>query len=362
MVTASSFSLDWRGILLSVGSVGEDWPNKVRDEVSSELNKIFGRDFLIAFFVPALFFLLGTFFLLGLFSVDTPLSHLNWRRPLEDTSFLVIVALIFAIFLQAVNREIFRMAEGYWPERLRRRLNGFHRSRFRKLTDKVNELYNQEGEIDEQKFNALSLRAAMKYPSTEAQVLPTSFGNAVRAYEDYPRAIYGFESINGWSRLQALISPEFRDVLSQDRARVDLWLNLSFLACVFGLELAIFASYFGRYSSLWIELPLLFLIWFAYVRARSSVQEYGDQVKAAFDVYLPALAITLGYTLSSDVDKNRKFWSAFSEVMIYRDEAALRDMANSGLKTIPNSEEAGEDLTTGLGSSLYCACLMTTRP
>jgi len=192
--------------------------------VSSELNKIFGRDFLIAFFVPALFFLLGNFFLLGLFGVDTPLAHVNWRRPLEDTSFLVIVALIFAIFLQAVNREIFRTAEGYWPNWLRRPLNGFHRNRFRKLTDKVNELYNQEGEIDEQQFNAFSLRAAMEYPSTEAQVLPTSFGNAVRAYEDYPRAIYGFESINGWSRLQALISPEFRDVLSQDRARVDLWL------------------------------------------------------------------------------------------------------------------------------------------
>jgi hypothetical protein len=134
MVTASSFSLDLRGILLSVESVGKHRPHKFRGEVSSELNKIFGRDFLIAFFVPALFFLLGTFFLLRLFGVDTPLSHVNWRRPLEDTSFLMIVALIFAIFLQAFNREIFRMAEGYWPDWLRRRLNGFHRSRFRKLT------------------------------------------------------------------------------------------------------------------------------------------------------------------------------------------------------------------------------------
>src|SRR6266404_2613387 len=102
MATMLSFSLDLRGIPLSLGSVEEDWLQKVRDEVSSELNKIFGRDFLIGFFVPALFFLLGNFFLLGLFGVDTPLAHVNWHRPLEDTSFLVIVALIFAIFLQAV--------------------------------------------------------------------------------------------------------------------------------------------------------------------------------------------------------------------------------------------------------------------
>jgi len=307
--------------------------------VSSELNKIFGRDFVTGFFLPAILFLVGNICLLKLLGIDGPLLRINWEKPLQDTGLLVVIAWIFAIFLQAFNREVFRAAEGYWPKWLRGRLTVFHRRRFRKLIEKVNALYNNPGEIDEQEFNALSLRAAMEYPSTEAQVLPTSFGNAVRAYEDYPRVIYGFESIKGWTRLQPLMSPEFRDVLSQNRTPVDLWLNLCVLTFVFGIEVAVLAYNFNRFYLAWFILPLLILTWVAYARARSSVQQYGEQVKAAFDVYLPALATKLGYVLSSDVGNNRKFWSAFSEIMIYRDEAALTDIVGSGLNKAPVSGE-----------------------
>lgn len=313
--------------------------------MNSELNKIFGRDFLIGFFVPALLFLLGAFFLLRSLGVETSLPQAKWPKPFEDTGLVLLVAFVLAIFLQAVNREIFRTAEGYWLKRL----NGFHRKRFRELNAKVTELDNKEGEIDDELFSALSRRAAMEYPSTEDQVLPTSFGNAVRAYEDYPRVIYGFESIDGWSRLQALISPEFRDVLSHDRARVDLWLNLCFLTGVFALGLALLAANFQRFFLLWFELPLFLLFWFSYARARNSAQQYGHQVKAAFDVYLPALATKLGYVLSPDVDKNRKFWSAFSEVMIYRDQGALTDMVEAGLKRVPVSGEGDDDRSSPTG-------------
>jgi hypothetical protein len=92
---------------------------------------------------------------------------------------------------------------------------------------------------------------------------------------------------------------------------------------------------------MWLILPLLILVWFTYGRACSSAQQYGEHVKAAFDVYLPPLANKLGYVLSSDVDKNRKFWTAFSEIMIYRDRLALTDVVGAGLQPSlpPESDE-----------------------
>lgn len=310
--------------------------------MSSELNKIFGRDFVTGFFLPALLFLLANVFLLKFLGVRGTLLNINWQKPLEDTGLLIIMAGILAIFLQAFNREVFRAAEGYWPKWLSQPLTAFHRRRFRKLTDKVNVLYNSPGEIDEREFNALSYRAAMEYPSTEAQVLPTSFGNAVRAYEDYPRVIYGFESIKGWTRLQALMSPEFCAGLAQTRAPINLWLNLCLLTVVFAVEVAGLAYDFNRFGIMWLILPLLILAWFTYARARSSAQQYGEHVKAAFDIYLPALANKLGYALSSDVGKNMEFWTAFSEIMIYRDARALTDVVGAGLHTTAVPRESDE--------------------
>lgn len=186
---------------------------------------MFGRDFVTGFFLPALLFLVANVFLLKFFGLDGALLNVNWQKPLEGTSLLIIIAGILAIFLQAFNREVFRATEGYWPKWLQKPLTALHRRSFRKLSDKVTALYNDPGEIDQREFNALSIQAAMRYPSTERQLLPTSFGNAVRAYEDYPRVIYGVESIQGWTRLQALMSSQFIAGLNQNRAHINLWLN-----------------------------------------------------------------------------------------------------------------------------------------
>ena len=309
--------------------------------MNSELNKLFGREFAIGFFLPALLFFLGTTYFLRSLGVDTPLFRINWEKPFEGTGFLLVAAWVCAVFLQAVNRELFRALEGYWPQPLRKWCSHFQLKRFRQLSRELFEA--QKDATDTQKLANLSTRNARDYPSKEKLVLPTSFGNAVRAYEDYPRVIYGFESINGWSRLQALMSTEFREILNQDRARVDLWLNLSFFALVFTIEIVVLGLQRGQPGSMWLALPMLIFMRFAYMRAQSSVQQYGDQVKAAFDIYLPALATKLGYVLSSDVDQNKKFWRAFSRVMVYRKEEALKSMAKAGLKRAPGSGEALND-------------------
>jgi hypothetical protein len=316
--------------------------------VTSELNKVFGRDFIIGFFLPALFFSVATFFLAKFMWPGASWLDINWRKPLEDAAIFVLATWVFAVFLQSVNREIFRAAEGYWPWGLTGLLNRSQRKRFRKLKVKVDELYNKPGslsEAEDQKLSKLSGRKATEYPSKMSLILPSSFGNTVRAYEDYSRVIYGFESINGWARLQGLMSKDFREVLGNDRARVDLWLNLCVLPVLFALEVAVVAR-IKEPSLAWLIVPLLIFAWLAYARARSSVQQFGEQVKAAFDIYLPALAAKLGYMLSSDTAKNRQFWKAFSQVMVYRDAGASDEMMKAGLERIPSSAQETRDAET----------------
>lgn len=312
--------------------------------MNSELNKVFGRDFIIGFFLPALFFGVGTYFLARVLWPDASSLHIDWHKPFEETGVFLLLIWVFAVFLQSVNREIFRTAEGYWgPSEFRDRASYFQRKRFRKLHARLKELRSRKrNENEKREFRRLSHNAAVDFPSTVDQVLPTSFGNAVRAYEDYPRVIYGIESIVGWSRLQALISKEFRELLSNDRARVDLWLNLCVVAVLFAVELAPIGWIKGYSVVGLILLPLIFA-WFAYARARNSVRQYGEQVKGAFDVYLPALAGKLSYALSSDPGKNQAFWHAFSQLMIYRDPKAMERMSKVGLERLPPPvEKSGE--------------------
>ena len=310
--------------------------------MNGELNKLFGRDFVIGFFVPALIFSAANFVLARFLRPDAQWLKIDWAKPFESAGLFLLATWIFAIFLQSINREIFRALEGYWPKKWMRRFNRDQRQRFQTLENQIKALSARKEELtaeEKLRLNTLRYERAMKFPSKDRLILPTSFGNVAAAYEDYPRVIYGFESIQGWARLQALMSKEFREILGSDRARVDLWLNLIVLSFLFAFELAFFARFKGPFVLSFVPVFLLGC-WGAYVRARSSVRQYGEQVKAAFDLYLPALANQLGYVLSSDMDKNRRFWKAFRGVMLFRDSKHLREMAQAGLERVPCSAAA----------------------
>lgn len=310
--------------------------------MNTELNKILGRDFIIGFLLPALLFLLATSWSWSF--AGRPLAWLTLKPedPFKETAVLAMVAFALAVLLQAINRELFRLLEGYWSSRLRSALSQYQRSCFCELHRKVAKLKNERDrhrkENGEKPFpqraelRKLSEQAAARFPSREDLVLPTTFGNTARAYEDYPRVMYGFESIGGWARIQTLISKQAADLLSRARGRVDLWLNLFFLTWGFMAENC-WLGWECQKVALLIFVPggVLFAI-VAYSRARSSAERYGDQVKATYDLYLAELCSKLGFRLSSDPELNRKFWHAFSRAIVHRQPERILEMANVGLE------------------------------
>ena len=60
----------------------------------SEVNKILGRDFIVAFLLPGLLFLLATFFCLESAGIPHPWLRFDPDKPLEDTTVLALEAFV----------------------------------------------------------------------------------------------------------------------------------------------------------------------------------------------------------------------------------------------------------------------------
>ena len=204
----------------------------------TELNKIFDRDFVIGHFIPALAFIAASIGLLFGFGTLPLWLQLKADDLLKDTTLMALISLVAALSLMALNRVIFRLMEGYWVFHLGRQLNFFQRWRFRRLHRRLRLLSEQKNRCGDQafphmaKFRELKLQSVNHFPSREDLQLPTSFGNAVRAFEEYPLLMYGIESITGWSRLHAVVPKEYRETLSGMRSSMDFWMNLWFLSFV----------------------------------------------------------------------------------------------------------------------------------
>src|SRR5580765_3797378 len=112
----------------------------------SEFNKLFGRDFLTAFMLPALSFLIASSFCLEAVGVNVSWLEFDPKESIKETTLLALITFVVGIFLQSINREIFRLTEGYWGATLQRSLNWFQRRRFRILHYQLLTLHTERDE------------------------------------------------------------------------------------------------------------------------------------------------------------------------------------------------------------------------
>jgi hypothetical protein len=109
--------------------------------LETELNKFLGRDFLIGFLLPAFLFMIGVFEILSSFEIWVPMLEFDPGKPIETGAAFGAMTWIFAIFLQATNRELFRFAEGYSPKSWWEWCGcSGEKRRFRKISDRLREL------------------------------------------------------------------------------------------------------------------------------------------------------------------------------------------------------------------------------
>lgn len=298
-----------------------------------KLPELFGRNFAIGFLLPALVLLAAIWWILDVYDLLRSAWALHQIDTLADAVIVALVTWLTAIALSALNRLIVQTFEGYtfenWPGL--RCLKYFWAWRYRntarpalKHQQRIERAFIAGEQLPETEANhgQSLVDAVTRYPHDPDWILPTAFGNRYRAIETYSQAVYGLDAIPVWGRLQAVIPAEFQEIINDARAQLDFAVNLKF-AGIIGLALFIgLAANFQWIASLWIPLALVAATVGGHILSFSALDQYGQIVKSAFDLYRGDLADRLGLELPRNPEAEQAMWNDINLMMIYHSRPA----------------------------------------
>lgn len=332
----------------------------------STLPKLADKSFILGFLLPSILFFVGIYFVLVdvKWVQETAKAAMN-KEALETFVWGAVAAWLFAISLSIVNHLLLQILEGYKPPfSVIPLLRARQQCDFDRLLHSISaheKAWADEGDKYPEELRAsyrrLLIRRATRFPSARTLVLPTTFGNAVRAFEDYSRTIYGADAIPLWSHLSSVINKDFAEELQDARTEVNSLVNIVFLAfivAVMALSRVVYDLPWGTtVSLLWlqgVELYFLFLTaaaffvcFGAYLLAIERAVAWGAVVKAAFDCFLPSLATQLGYQLPKTGNARRNFWTEVSRQSIYHDPMSVDRWKKTPSAAKEKEEESGAE-------------------
>lgn len=295
----------------------------------SELPKLFDRNFFVSYYLPVAVFETILIFIFEDCSFGPDIKGFLSSELLIGTTVIGLITWMGAIVLMALNREVYRILEGdgkynpikllSWVEYYR-----YHRS--------LNELTKNEGERTD-KHNLLKQKFAEEFPDREEFLMPTSFGNVVRAFEAYPRVMYGMESVDGWARLLAVIPKDYRELIDAAKSQVDFWVNLWLISIFLLLGYPTIVEISGGTYSLIIILILIAMAIIAPLRATNDAKEWGRFVKSAFDIYRFALLDAFYIDTPKTRTAEKKVWERIGLATHYRSPVNLPNLKRTSNST-----------------------------
>ena len=298
-----------------------------------ELPKLFDRNFVISFFLPAIVMATLGWMVLADFNVTaSPWSQLKEIESLLAMSLAVGLVWLLAVALMAVNRPILRILEGYPYRWLAAPMQWWFRRRVRPVlqTQSEVEAARAQGKAEpptSADHGRRLFRASQYFPDAEEWILPTLFGNTFRAIEVYSRVVYGLDSIPAWPRLHALMPESFRQRLAEAEAQLNFSINMLFAGASAALLWGALALWMRTMpGSLLTLVVAVVLAIVARMLAGSALISFGDHVKAAFDLYRGDLAKQMGLELPRNAEMEREMWLAVSRMMVFRSQYAASQL------------------------------------
>lgn len=298
----------------------------------SKLPDLFDRNFAIGYFLPVTVFLVANIAFLNTLGLLPNILSLNTSNEVDTligATMLGLISWIGGIFLVATNRDIIRLMEGYGSFNPLRLFSFIEQWRYKQIKRRISKLDKKYIEYNNMKMefpihlrntrNHLMQRMVERFPDNERWLLPTSFGNTIRAFEVYPRVMYGADSIATWDRLRAIIPEEYQKIINDAKALLDFWINLCFLSVAFLVEYASISMYYSKLATVFSLLIAVIVVITTFIRARYSASEWGELIKSSFDVYLTELYEKLGFSDKLTDSERRQVWSRFSQAVIYVD-------------------------------------------
>lgn len=299
----------------------------------SSLANLADRNFIIGYLLPVLFAVLASLLLLR----DLPAFAPIWESIVNVDKFASLTLLTIGIWgaaslLFSMSAQVHRLFEGYAGPLKTQRRQRAQIARFEKAKrDLQQQRSAAEADSDSSVAAARYLRGLwifrQSFPSDAGLVLPTRFGNVVRAFETYPYELYGADSVAVWPRLAAVVPDACQIRIEAAKAEVDCFLNASLLATFVALLCAVrgvltLGDHYWNdadisWSFLYGGMFAVLLAAFAYEAAVIRARSWGVLVASAFDLYLPALAALLGHAVPDQPQERCEFWHAFNQMFLY---------------------------------------------
>jgi len=293
--------------------------------MTGKIQDVIGRNFAVGFFLPAAVFAFYTVIQLHVYDIVT--LEVLWNIAIDEQNPLVGVFLFFVVWLVAIsllaaNNWIIRRKEGYG---LPHGLVWWQRKKLKLLLDALRD--RESNGVDSRPIRQ-QLASSFAYHKDlldhERLLLPTTFGNIVRAFEAYPRVMYGFEATRGWARLLAVIPKDYRQIIEGVKAELDFLVNIWALSWLFILEYFVLAWISDwTFASAWFPVGACLSAWLASYWSRGAALRWGEIVKGAFDLYLPELRRQLELPETTSREAAAALWNRFSEAFLFRDPDKL---------------------------------------
>ena len=210
---------------------------------------VLNSSFLLSMMLPSLVFIIVIIYVFeptGMFVLPIKLT---FQENLYVVGALVLIlTAILGFLLSGLNTYILKLFEGYVflnrfdflvqrqkrkanelaqkRERLLRKIQRIEkRTKYLKKTHYLAKLKNQ--------YYSVAAEYDTKFPPSIDQVLPTGFGNILRAAEAYPGGRYGIDAVSFWPRLFQLIPDEYKKAINETRNELSFFVNAAFLAGIF---------------------------------------------------------------------------------------------------------------------------------
>lgn len=303
-----------------------------------DISSVFGRYFIVGFFLPAFFWLTYLKLLAG------PGLVPNGVQANTAGSFAAvgIAALVLGFFLQGIRIPLIRLLSGYYvmqwgPSRwapTRHRLLAWVRQKiwvalrwkalreFRKLTVAAGSRGPQRPGEDEESYARRRLDEywlGQRFPDRESKVLPTTFGNRIRAWEDYARTRWSLETTLIRPYTEAMLGPQETDLRTNALTDVAFAVNATLLAWVITFTLGVDRA-LERPSSLWFLLACLAPVAAAIVSYEIAIvaaTAWGDTVRVGIDLHRLDLYDKLGVRRPRDLAEEATIGIAINRMMLY---------------------------------------------
>jgi len=267
----------------------------------SDVAGIFSRYFIVGFFLPSF-----TALVVYSVSVSNELLPNIYERygPGAQTAILGGAGLLLGLLLLGLNYHIIRLFEGYplqalvhWLESPRRH------KRWRRLAKPARGLHDwlvanqnrrrqalreiRNGDSNPTEQGRAAWRLDRRFPRKKSQLLPTSFGNSIRAFETHSSRRYGLDAIAAAPRIDGLMCEKEHEIMADAKAEVAFFVNLALLTALLGIAYLVdeaVAQPVSWYATLVYLLPFL-VAYASYRAAVGAARRWGSTVRAALDLH-----------------------------------------------------------------------------